>query len=136
MGMSVFRSVYKKNPILMFCFNQNFQSDLFCFNQKSVGFFGLNTICISGEEMALEDSQLLCPIWGEIVEQFSISFDDIHIQIMVGDDANAVTGNVGSAQRIAESDGMKGDGRMPKDVMSFSLWIHGFFCEAFDELMV
>jgi hypothetical protein len=38
--ISVFQSVYKKNPIPMFCFNQ-----------KSVGFFGLNTIFISGEEM-------------------------------------------------------------------------------------
>ena len=84
----------------------------------------------------LEDSQLLCPIRSEIVEQFRITFADIHIQIMVGDDVNAVTGNVGSAQRIAESDGMKGDGRMSKYVMSFRLWISGFFCESFDELMV
>ena len=55
---------------------------------------------------------------------------------MVGDDINAITGDVGSAERVAKSDGMKGDGRMPKDVMGFGLWIHGFFCEAFDELMV
>ena len=45
----------------------------------------------------LEDPQLLCPIGSEVVEQFSIGFDDIHIQIMVGDDINAITGNVGSA---------------------------------------
>jgi len=77
----------------MFCFNQNFSADLFCFNQKLVGFFGLNTIFISGEEVGgvgeahpiwgLEDPQLLCPIRSEVVEQFSIGFADVHIQIMV-----------------------------------------------------
>lgn len=31
---------------------------------------------------------------------------------------------------------MKGDGRMPKYVMSFSLWVGGFFCKAFDEFVI
>ena len=45
----------------------------------------------------LEDSQLFGPIRSEVVERFSITFADVHIQIMVGDDINAITGNVGSA---------------------------------------
>ena len=45
----------------------------------------------------LEDPQLLCFWRSQIVKRFRISFADIHIQIMVGDDIDAVTGDVGSA---------------------------------------
>ena len=55
---------------------------------------------------------------------------------MVGDDVNAITGDVGRTQRITKSDGMKGDGCMPKNVVGFGLWIGGFVGKAFDELMV
>jgi len=55
---------------------------------------------------------------------------------MVGDDANAVTGNVGSAERITEPDGMKGNGGVSENVMGFGLWIVGFIGEAFDEFVV
>ena len=69
--------------------------------------------------LGLDDPQFFGPIRSEVVEGFSITFADIHIQIMVGDDVNAITGDVGGAQRVAESDGVKGNSRMPKDVMGF-----------------
>ena len=47
--------------------------------------------------LGLEDPQILRPIRSEVVERFGITFADVHIQIMVGDDINAVTGDVGSA---------------------------------------
>ena len=47
--------------------------------------------------LGLDDPQLLCPIRSEVVERFSITFADVHIQIMVGDDINAITGDVGGA---------------------------------------
>ena len=46
---------------------------------------------------SLDDPQFFGPIRSEVVEGFSITFADIHIQIMVGDDVNAITGDVGSA---------------------------------------
>jgi len=55
---------------------------------------------------------------------------------MVGDDANAVTGNIGSAERITKPDGMKGNGGVSENVMGFGFGIVGFVGEAFDELMV
>ena len=45
----------------------------------------------------LDDPQLFGPIRCEIVERFGIGFADVHIQIMVGDDVNAITGDVSSA---------------------------------------
>lgn len=41
-----------------------------------------------------KDSQLFCLRWCEVVEGFSIGFGDIHIQIVVGDDTDRITGNV------------------------------------------
>ena len=55
---------------------------------------------------------------------------------MVGDDVNAITGDVGRTQRVAESDGMKGDGGVSENVMGFCLWIVGFVGKAFDEFVV
>ena len=47
--------------------------------------------------LGLEDSQLFGPIRSEVIEVFGITFADVHIQIMVGDDINAITGDVGGA---------------------------------------
>ena len=47
--------------------------------------------------LGLDDPQLLRPIRSEVVERFGITFADVHIQIMVRDDIDAVTGDVGSA---------------------------------------
>ena len=71
----------------------------------------------------LEDPQLLRPIRSEVVERFSIGFADVHIQIMVGDDVNAVTGDVGRTKWVTKPDGVKGNSGMPKDVVGFGLWI-------------
>ena len=47
--------------------------------------------------LGLDDPQLFGLIGSEVVERFGITFADVHIQIMVGDDIDAVTGNVGGA---------------------------------------
>ena len=45
----------------------------------------------------LDDPQFFGPIRSEVVEGFGITFADIHIQIVVRDDIDAITGDVGSA---------------------------------------
>lgn len=84
----------------------------------------------------LEDPQLLCPIRCKVVERFGIGFTDIHIQIMVGDDVDAITGDVGRTQRITKPNGMKGNGGVSENVVSFGFWIGGFVGKAFDEFVV
>jgi hypothetical protein len=55
---------------------------------------------------------------------------------MVGDDIDAITGDVGRTQRVAESDGMKGYSSVSENVMGFGLWIGRFVGKAFDEFVV